>query len=115
MPFAAIVDLTAEFTLRDAPSHYANVPMLDLATPTPAALAAAGAAIERLRTHGPVLVCCALGYSRSACAAAAWLLASGRAPTVDDALARVRSARAQIVLRPRHLDALRALPAPAPG
>jgi hypothetical protein len=115
MPFAGNVDLTAEFSLHHASAHYASVPMLDLATPTPTALADAAAAIERLRARGPVLVCCALGYSRSACAAAAWLLASGRAKAVDDALVRVRAARAQIVLRPRHLDALRALPAPAPG
>ena len=46
-----------------------------------------------VRARGPVLVCCALGYSRSACAVAAWLLATGRAATVDAALARVRAAR----------------------
>ena len=69
------------------------------------------AAIERLRRHGPVLVCCALGYSRSACAVAAWLLATHRVPSVEAALLRVREARAEVVLGPRHAAALRTLPA----
>ncbi len=57
-------------------------------------------AIERLRASGPVLVCCALGYSRSATAVAAWLLHSGRAATVDEALAIIRTARTDVVLHP---------------
>ena len=63
-------------------------------------------AIERLRARGPVLVCCALGYSRSACAVAAWLLATGRAATVDAALARIQAARAHVVLGAGHAAAL---------
>ncbi len=85
------------------------VPVLDLTTPPPHALATAAAAIERMRMRGPVLVCCALGYSRSACAVAAWLLATGRAATVDAALGIVRNARSQIVLGAPHIAALRAI------
>jgi protein-tyrosine phosphatase len=56
-----------------------------------------------------VLVCCALGYSRSACATAAWLLATERATTVDIALDIIRAARANVVLHADHATALRAL------
>ena len=50
---------------------------------------------------GPVLVCCALGYSRSAVAAAAWLIAAGHATDTEDALAQVRRARPQVVVGPK--------------
>ncbi|MCC7215256.1 MAG: phosphatase PAP2/dual specificity phosphatase family protein [Burkholderiales bacterium] len=112
--FAGVVDLAAELpTARGAWSVDA-VPVLDLTAPTPSALADAAHAIERARARGPVLVCCALGFSRSACAAAAWLLATGRASSVDAALARVRAARAHTVLDDRHARALRAFRMPSP-
>jgi protein-tyrosine phosphatase/membrane-associated phospholipid phosphatase len=107
--FAAIVDLTAELGLPAGPQARAVIPVLDLTAPAPAQLAAAATAIERLRSRGPVLVCCALGLSRSASAVAAWLLATGRAPTVEAALARVRAARAAAVFTDRHVAALRAV------
>jgi protein-tyrosine phosphatase len=62
-----------------------------------------------------VLVCCALGYSRSACAVAAWLLASGRARDVDAAIATVRAARQLVVLDSGHVAALRGLVAARAG
>lgn len=101
-PFAAVLDLTAEL----APSpealgrHYACVPMLDLVPPSPQQLARAVDALARLRLHGPVLVHCALGYSRSALVVAAWLLRHGGAATPAAALSLVRSARPQVVLAP---------------
>ncbi len=52
---------------------------------------------------GRVLVCCALGYSRSATVVAAWLVATGRAPDADAAVARLRDARPQIVMTDAHL------------
>ena len=61
---------------------------------------------EQALDHGTALVCCALGYSRSAAAVAAWLVASGRAADVDAALARVRGARPGIVLGPAYVEAL---------
>ncbi|WP_312647450.1 dual specificity protein phosphatase family protein, partial [Stenotrophomonas sp.] len=68
--------------------------------------------IERLRAQGPLLVCCALGYSRSAASVAAWLLRSGRATDAAAAVAIVRTARPSIVLHDSHLQAIAAAAAP---
>jgi protein-tyrosine phosphatase len=102
------VDLTAEL---DAPAgtNTLCLPALDLVTPGPAWLRRAALAIERqYRAHGSVLVFCALGYSRSAAAVAAWLVTSGRSADVDQALAVVRQARPQVMLRQPLRDALAA-------
>jgi len=96
--FAALVDLTCELAVDAGGRAYSNVPMLDLASSERASLLAAVEQIEQRRAAGRVLVCCALGYSRSATAVAAWLLASGRAVDADAAIARVRAARSSIVL-----------------
>ena len=56
----------------------------------------------------PILVCCALGYSRSACAVAAWLLATGRTPSVDAALIRLAGCRPLVRLGEQHRAALEA-------
>jgi protein-tyrosine phosphatase len=105
-PFAGVVDMTAELELCAGTRALVVVPTLDLTTPSADALTQAAQAIERLRARGPVLVCCALGCSRSACAVAAWLLATGRAPDVDAALATVRAARSIVVLNAGHVAAL---------
>ena len=76
--------------------------MLDLVAPGPEALREAVRDIDDARRHGRVLVCCALGYSRSATALAAWLVASGRARDADDAMRIVRAARPQIVFADEH-------------
>ncbi|ROU04506.1 phosphatase PAP2/dual specificity phosphatase family protein [Lysobacter enzymogenes] len=114
--FAAVVDVCAELSLMDAREGDAVRPMLDLVAPTPAQLLDAAEAITARQGRGEVLVCCALGYSRSAAAVAAWLLRSGRAASVDEAVAIVRRARPTVVLRAPHLRALQALAAaPAPA
>ncbi|MFK8333474.1 dual specificity protein phosphatase family protein, partial [Pseudomonas sp. BJa5] len=64
---------------------------------------------ENLRHQGPLLVGCALGYSRSATAVAAWLLYSGRAKSVDAAVAIIRRARPGIVQHAAHRLALEPL------
>lgn len=117
-PFAAVLDLTAEFdglprvgqdtgagagagTGAGAPVAYASVPMLDLLAPTQAQLAQALAALARLhaQAHGaPVLVHCALGYSRSALVVAAWLLQRGEANSVAEVLAHIKAVRPHSVL-----------------
>lgn len=99
-PFAAVLDLTAELTPSRAAlkRHYACVPMLDLVPPSSQQLARAVDALTRLRAHGPVLVHCALGYSRSASVVSAWLQRHGVASTPEAALSLVRKVRPQIVL-----------------
>ena len=72
--------------------------MLDLVAPRPAHLRNAADCVERARPAGRVLVCCALGYSRSATAIVAWLLMTRRAASADEAIALVRKARPPIVI-----------------
>ena len=107
---AAILDLTAEFSRPAGAGHrsYRSVPLLDLVVPTPAELARAVAALNELFPAGPVLVHCALGYSRAAVVVAAWLLHQGRAATPAAAVAQVRDARPQVVLSDGHCAALAA-------
>lgn len=105
----AVVDLTAELPLSFIGFGYHNIPTLDLIPPTASELAAAVRAIEAATVNGPALVCCALGYSRSSLACAAWLIASGRAANAEAAVALIRKARPRIVLREHHRALLAAL------
>jgi protein-tyrosine phosphatase len=101
-----VVDLIAELPLRTHGVASVHLPVLDLTVPPAATLREAALAIERLRTAGPVWVCCALGYSRSASAVAAWLLHCGRARDRDEAERVLRAARPQIVLSDAHWAAI---------
>jgi len=91
----AVLDLTAEYSeplpLLQLP--YLNIPLLDLTAPTPEELSAAVAFLRRHTPAGPVLIHCALGYSRSAAVAAAYLLSTGLAKTPEDAAAHIRQFR----------------------
>jgi membrane-associated phospholipid phosphatase len=98
LPVAAVVDVSAELPCAARGYRYANVPMLDLVTPTVAEIQRATDAIALARQSGPVLVCCALGFSRSALAAGAWLLRAGEAAAAAEALERVRQARPAVVI-----------------
>lgn len=111
--FRALLDLTAELPAPRGSWRYAGLPWLDLLPPTTAQLEQAATQLEALHAHGgPVLVCCALGYSRSASAVAAWLLISGRAASVEAAEALLRRGRPGIVLGPAHRQALAGLSSP---
>ncbi len=96
-PFASIVDLTAELSLS---ARFCvpilNVPMLDLTTPRIDQLDAAIAAIAAAQR--PTLVCCALGYSRSATVAAAWWMADTRCGDAQAAVEALRRARPQVLI-----------------
>ena len=112
-PFAAIVDLSAELSCGGYEGRlYRSFPVLDLTVPDPAVLRVAAEAIQdaigQARQHGPVLVCCALGYSRSAAAIVAWLLMTRRVATVETAMSMVQKARPAIVLKREHCTALEA-------
>jgi protein-tyrosine phosphatase/membrane-associated phospholipid phosphatase len=96
--FAAIVDLAAELPGGADGRTWIAVPMLDLVVPSPALLRSAAASVERARSGGSVLVCCAVGYSRSAAVAATWLVASGRAGDADQAIEIIRLMRPGIAI-----------------
>lgn len=104
--FAALCDVTAELPAPRGPWRYAGLPWLDLVPPGSEQLLAAARQIEALRGQGPVLVACALGYSRSAAAVAAWLRLSGRADSMASALDILRRQRSTVVLGSAHLAAL---------
>ena len=105
-PFNALLDLCAELPVDSRGKAYRALPWLDLCAPAPEACLQAAEAIEMLRQQGPLLVCCALGYSRSATAVAAWLLRYGHCADVPAALQLIQQARPQIVLGAAQLQAL---------
>lgn len=112
----AVLDLTAEFTepaaLRGV--THLNLPMLDLTRPTPRQMEAGVDFIRRQRAAGAVVyVHCKVGYSRTAAVVGAYLMATGRCRTADDAAALLRAARPGIVIRPEAMAALREYEAPA--
>jgi membrane-associated phospholipid phosphatase len=107
----AVLDLAAEFTgTRPALAlPYRSVPLLDLVAPPAQALQQAVSALQALRQMAgskPVLVHCALGYSRSALVVAAWLLASGQARSVAEATGQIARVRHKMVLHPASLRLL---------
>ncbi|MEO8215625.1 MAG: phosphatase PAP2/dual specificity phosphatase family protein [Acidobacteriota bacterium] len=109
-PFAAVVDLSAELACGSRKGIiYHSIPMLDLTVPPPENLRAAAEVIQSARSAGPVLVCCALGYSRSAAAVVAWLVMTKRAASVQEATQLVQRARPAVVLHDEHHAALEAL------
>jgi hypothetical protein len=96
--FATVIDLCAELPGAATAGTWMCIPMLDLVPPEPAQLRYAAACIERARASGTVLVCCALGYSRSAAAVATWLLMSNRAENMSEAVEKVHRARPRVVI-----------------
>ncbi|GAA5166366.1 phosphatase PAP2/dual specificity phosphatase family protein [Viridibacterium curvum] len=105
-----VIDLCAELPFRAAVAAHASHPQLDLLPPDAESLAHVAQAIDTTRQQGPVWVCCALGMSRSAAAVVAWLIRH-RQHTLEQALARVRAARPQVVLSAAALAALATLEA----
>lgn len=93
--FVVVLDLCAEISRQAHPTAaYVSLPLLDLLPPNPSEIAQGVAAIESLRAHGPLLVHCALGFSRSATIVAAWLVHTGRASDIATAIALISQRRA---------------------
>lgn len=109
--WSAVLDLAAEFPevgpLRRA-GAYRSMPVLDATAPTPGELSEAVAWLSEQLPGGPVYVHCALGHGRSATIAIAYLLATGRAATVEEGLQSVLSRRAGVRPNPEQMAALRA-------
>lgn len=107
---ARVLDLTAEY---DAPAwsrhvEYAGVPMLDMAAPEAEDLSRCVEHVERARKGGGVYIHCAMGLGRSVMVAAAYLLASGRASDVEQAVEAVRRVRPGAKLTPEMVSVLEA-------
>ncbi len=105
--FAAVLDLTSEFTepavLREAPG-YRCIPLLDATAPTEAMLADG---VDHMRSglgHEPVLVHCAMGHGRSAVFVAAYLVQELKLPP-DEAESRCNQ-RPGVKLNPAQRRAL---------
>ncbi|CDX27521.1 putative membrane associated phosphatase [Mesorhizobium sp. ORS 3324] len=104
--FGTVIDLAAELERpRDAAGRWESFGMLDLLPPQADALDQAAAAIEPARRHGTVLVCCALGFQRSATVIAEWLVATGRSHTPAQARRQLAASGRPVYLRAR-LDKL---------
>ena len=90
--YAAVVDMTAERPGLAVPGlSWRAFPTLDLLPVSPARIREAALAVEEAGRHGPVLVCCALGFQRSALVAACILIQTGFATTAAAAVAQIRA------------------------
>ena len=111
--FSVLVDLCPELSSPRSTACSVSLPWLDLVPPTTWQLVEAARAIESVRqsisTEDSLLVCCALGYSRSVCAIVAWLYWTGHIKSVDEAIAHVRERCQHVVLGGPHLLVLRSL------
>lgn len=104
----AVLDLTAEFS-ETKPFRglvYRNIPILDLTAPSLQQLREMATCIDEESRRGIVYVHCKIGYSRTAGAVAAYLLQTGKATGVSDAIEMLRQARPSIVVRPEVVAAL---------
>jgi protein-tyrosine phosphatase/membrane-associated phospholipid phosphatase len=108
-----VVDLTAEMSRpRWAGSmEWRSFPCLDLVAPDPQVLEDAARAIGPAGpgglVEGPsVMVCCALGYGRSAATIAAWMVIEKKADSVQDGVAQLRNLRPRLAISPSQLFAI---------
>lgn len=104
----AVFDLTAEFQRRKyLSSHWFSYPLLDLVVPDKQQLTQAVRILNEMKhTHGTVLVCCALGLSRSATIIAAWLLTQAEFTSVQQVIDAIKTHRPQVVFSDAHIQAL---------
>jgi protein phosphatase len=104
----AVLDLTSEFceTKPFRALVYRNIPVLDLTAPSIEQLEEMTRFIDEESRKGIVYVHCKIGYSRTAVAAAAYLLQTGRAKGVNEAIEMLRRVRPSIVVRPEVHSAL---------
>jgi S-methylmethionine-dependent homocysteine/selenocysteine methylase len=108
--FDAILDLTAEFNTPHSVTERYSIPMLDLTVPDVQTLRSAARTLESAHQSGArILVCCALGYSRSALTVAAWLLLSGRVESANKAIMMIKARRPRVIFNETHHQVLKAL------
>ena len=105
----AILDVCAEYPRPRYRGAYRALPLLDMVAPSENDLMQAASLLETLRRqHGKVLICCALGYGRSAAVVLTWLLVYGGCRDLAQATAELKQARPQMVLPPKTEKAVEA-------
>jgi len=105
----AVLDVCAEYPRSRYRGAYRVLPLLDMVVPSENDLVQAASLLEALRRkHGKVLICCALGYGRSAAVVLTWLLAFGGCRDLAQATAELKQARPQMVLPPETAKAIEA-------
>ncbi len=105
-----VVDLSAEMSRPywAGATRWQSFPCLDLVAPDPRVLARAAREIGPADPANPVMVCCALGYGRSAATLATWMVVNGTTDNVDDGIARLRSIRPKLAISTSQLLAIKA-------
>lgn len=99
--YACIIDMTAEcIAPHNIETRWQAFPLMDLAKPEPETMQAAVAAIHD--APRPTLICCALGYQRSANLIARWLVESGQVANSQQAEALIRQTGRPVRLYPDH-------------
>ena len=104
----AVLDLTAEFSV-PAPFRnlgYRNIPILDLTAPTQHQLQEMATFIDEQSRNGVVYIHCKIGYSRTAAAAAAYLLSTKTVTSIAEAIDLLRKVRPTMVVRAEVVAAL---------
>ncbi|HZK81131.1 MAG TPA: phosphatase PAP2/dual specificity phosphatase family protein [Humisphaera sp.] len=106
---SAVLDLTCESSecRPFLAAHYRHLPIMDLTAPTPGHILDALEFIHEHSSDGIVYIHCKAGYSRTGGIACAYLLSTGKANTVEEAIAHVRSVRPKIVIRREIITAIR--------
>ncbi|WP_153708776.1 phosphatase PAP2/dual specificity phosphatase family protein [Eikenella corrodens] len=105
----AVLDVCAEYPRPRYRGAYRALPLLDMVAPSENDLVQAAVLLEELRQqHGKVLICCALGYERSAAVILTWLLVYGGCRDLAQATAELKQTRPQMVLPPETAKAVEA-------
>ncbi len=105
----AVLDVCAEYPRPHYRGAYCALPLLDMVAPSENNLVQAASLLEALRRkHGKVLICCALGYGRSAAVVLTWLLVYGGCRDLAQATAELKQVRPQMALPPETARAVEA-------
>jgi hypothetical protein len=108
-PGMSILDVAGELSVFRAADHYLSLPTLDRFAPRLEDLRRGADWIQDRQLEGPVYIHCAMGHGRSATFVAAYLMRSGKAKDVTEALEIMKQQRPTIDLSPVQVELLQRL------
>ncbi|MCW8928765.1 MAG: phosphatase PAP2/dual specificity phosphatase family protein [Gammaproteobacteria bacterium] len=112
--FDLVIDMTAEFNKPHSTINWYSLPSLDLVIPSKEDLLTASELISKNQSK-KILVCCALGYSRSALAILTWLLQSNPELSVSNAIEQFGAIRPEIVINSQAIKVLKTIASDRPA